>query len=239
MWIYRRVNLIDDIEGLKFISFIGAGGKTSFIKFLASHIASTGKRVAITTTTKIFAEKPFILLEQKEIGFKDKNPIFIGKSLEEGKLTALNEDEIKEIAKEFDVVLIEADGAKRKPLKYPEAYEPVIPNFTEKVFILTGLDALYKKIKDSVFRWQIFSQKTGISGDEFISPEIFLRFFSSDGLLKGVENKIFSVILNKYDLCIEKNIVFHIAKNLIRRIKPDGIYIASINYKIFYRIDVF
>jgi len=239
MWIYRRVNLRNDTEGLKFISFIGAGGKTSLIKFLASEIASTGKRVAITTTTKIYAEKPYILLEQKNTGFEERNPIFIGKSLKEGKLTALNEDEIKEVAREFDVVLIEADGAKRKPLKYPAAYEPVIPNFTEKVFILTGLDALYTRIKDNVFRWQIFSQKTGITGDEFISPEIFLSFFSSDGLLKGVEKKIFSVILNKYDLCIERNIAFHIAKNLLRRIKLDGVYIASINYRLFYRIDAF
>jgi len=54
-----------------------------------------------------------------------------------------------------------------------------------------------------------------------------------------VEKKIFSVILNKYDLCIERNIAFHIAKNLLRRIKLDGVYIASINYRLFYRIDAF
>ncbi|MCX7965180.1 MAG: selenium cofactor biosynthesis protein YqeC [Syntrophorhabdaceae bacterium] len=239
MWIYKRVDLKDEIEGLKYLSFVGAGGKTSLIKYLASEIARTGKKVAITTTTKIYAERPYRLLEERETGTDNGNPIFIGKSIENGKLTALNEDEIENIAKEFDVVFIEADGAKRKPLKFPEAFEPVIIDRTEKVFIVAGLDALYKKIKDTVFRWHIFCEKTGLSGDEVINPEIFLMFFSPDGLLKDIGRKEFHVILNKYDLCIERNMAFHIAKNLIKRIKPDRIYVASINYGAFYKIDTF
>jgi len=237
MWIYRRVDLKKDVRDLKYISFIGAGGKTSLIKYLASNLAGIGKRVAITTTTKIYAEEPYILLEQKGLGFKNKNPIFIGKSLEEGKLTALNEDEIKDIARDFDVILIEADGAKRKPLKYPAPHEPVIPDVTEKVFVLAGLDALYRKVKDIVFRWQIFSHDTGISSDEFVTPEMFISLFSSKGLLKGTEGKIFSVLLNKFDLCVERNMAFHIAKHLIRRLKPDGVFVASIDYNMFYKID--
>lgn len=236
MWIYKRVDLKDDVEGLKYISFVGAGGKTSIIKYLASKFAKTGKRVAITTTTKIYAEKPFMLLDEKEAGSDKENPIFIGKSINEGKLTALNEDEIEKIGRKFDCVLIEADGAKRKPVKFPAPFEPVVPDLTEKVFIVTGLDALYKKIKETVFRWHIFCEKTGVSGDEFISPEIFLSFFSHEGLLKGIGKKVFSVILNKYDLCEERKMAFHIAKNLIRRIKPDGIYITSVHCKLFYKI---
>lgn len=239
MWIYKRVDLEKEIEGFRYVSFVGAGGKTSLIKYLASNLADTGKKVAITTTTKIYAEKPYILLGDEEIRPGNENPVFIGKSVEEGKLTALNEDEIEKLGRLFDCVLIEADGAKRKPIKFPASFEPVILSLTEKVFIITGLDALYKKIKETAFRWHIFCEKTGVSGDEFISPEIFLSFFSSEGLLKGIGKKTFSVILNKYDLCEERKMAFHIAKNLTRRIKSDGVYIASTHYRLFYKITPF
>lgn len=238
MWVYKRSNIQDDIEGFRYISFVGAGGKTSLIKYLAEVSAKRGKKVAITTTTKIYAESPFKLLENDGV-LVNGNPIFIGKSIENGKLTALSENEIEMIAKEFNLVLIEADGAKRKPIKFPAAFEPVIPDLTEKVFVVAGLDALYKKIKDTVFRAHLFCREMDISDDEIISPEIFLNFFSYKGLLKDIGQKSFSIVLNKYDQCKERGMAFHIAKNLIRRIKLDSVYIASINYRFFYKISAF
>lgn len=239
MWLYRRVNPVSDIENLKFISFVGAGGKTSFIKYLAKELVKSGKKVAITTTTRIYAEAPYILWENKIKHFKDENMIFIGKSVEEGKLTGLNEEEIEKMSDDFDVILIEADGAKRKPIKFPNENEPVIPRITERLFVLAGLDALFKRIKDTVFRWQIFCKKLLISEDAFISPDVFLSFFTKEGLLKDTENKNFTVILNKYDACVERNMAFQIAKSLIRKIGINDIYIASVSFKFFYKVEAF
>ena len=43
-------------------------------------------------------------------------------------------------------VLIEADGAKRRPLKVPAEHEPVIPEMTTHVLSVYGLDSIGKKI---------------------------------------------------------------------------------------------
>lgn len=43
-----------------------------------------------------------------------------------------------------DLVLVEADGSRRLPLKYPNATEPVVPEDTDLILAVTGLSALGK-----------------------------------------------------------------------------------------------
>ena len=116
------------------------------------------------------------------------NPIRAGKTIENGKLTAVTFDDIRELGKTFDTVLIEADGAKGKPLKYPAPHEPVIPPFSGMVFVLAGLDSLFGQIKEKVFRWDVLREKWKLTGDEIISPEIFSLFFTDEVLLKDIGN---------------------------------------------------
>lgn len=240
MWLYQPKSPGGSLKGLKFISFIGAGGKTSLIKYLAKEFSRRGERVAITTTTKIYAEAPCILFQdEKDISGDYTNPVMIGKTIEEGKLTALNEKEIELIGTRFDKVLIEADGAKRKPIKFPAHFEPVVPALTNKVFVLCGLDSLFKRIDDVVFRWRDFCDATGISPRELINPDIFLRFFSRDCLLKGVDKKDYLVILNKYDICEDRKIVIDMAKKIMRRLKIKEIYISSLAFRLFYRVSYY
>ena len=64
----------------------------------------------------------------------------------------------------FDWIIVEADGAKRKPLKACNAAEPVIPNCTEHLILVAGLDALgHPLCEDHVHRALIFSQNSGLS----------------------------------------------------------------------------
>ncbi|MCX8109953.1 MAG: selenium cofactor biosynthesis protein YqeC [Syntrophorhabdaceae bacterium] len=238
MWLYQSKSPLESLNGLKFISFIGAGGKTSFIKYLARELSKKGEKVAITTTTKIYAEEPYIIFRDGEgIPEDTQNPVMIGKAIKEGKLTALNEEEVEFLGTRFDRVLIEADGAKKKPIKFPAYFEPVIPALTDKVFVLCGLDCLFKRIDDVVFRWRDFCDTTGISHKELISPDIFLKFFSKDCLLKGIDKKDYSVVLNKYDICEDRDILIDMAKNIIRRLKINELYISSLAFRLFYRVN--
>ncbi|HOV89871.1 MAG TPA: selenium cofactor biosynthesis protein YqeC [Syntrophorhabdaceae bacterium] len=238
MWFYESIKPIELLEGHKFISFIGGGGKTSFIKYLAKEFSKKGEKVVITTTTKMWAEEPFLLLRGEEgLPVDLMSPFMVGKDVINGKITAISEKEIEYLRLFFDKVLIEADGAKTKPIKFPASYEPAIPHITEKVIVLCGLDSLFKRIDETVFRWGLLCRKTGIPGHELINPELFFRFFSNDILLKGTEKKDLCIFLNKYDLCESRDIVFDMAKNLIRRLKINGIYISSIKFGMFYRVN--
>ena len=160
MWHIRKIDPAKNVLTKKYITFVGAGGKSSLIGYLAAQAAGRDKRTAITTTTRIYAQEPFALLAGNTV--KDAvsaNPIRIGKSCDKGKLTSVGFDDVLAMGERFDTILIEADGAKGKPLKYPALYEPVIPPFSEIIFVVAGLDGLYQPLRDQVFRWEMLKEK--------------------------------------------------------------------------------
>ena len=118
------------------IAITGAGGKTSLIFFLAKKLAQFGK-VLITTTTKMY--KPSsenyetLTIGEKTYLGEEKNISIIAKSEINGKITSLSYEEIEKLKDRFDYILIEADGAKEKLLKFWNDTEPCIPNFVTKV----------------------------------------------------------------------------------------------------------
>ena len=113
----------------------------------------------------------------------------------------------------YDVVLVEADGAKSCPLKFPGDNEPVIMPYSDKVFIVAGMDALFKPFAEAVFRSELFRERTGLD-PRLVYPDIFLRLFSEDALLKGTAGMNRVVVLNKYDAYRHR----HMADILLRKI---------------------
>jgi probable selenium-dependent hydroxylase accessory protein YqeC len=237
MWHIQKINPADLIVDIQFITFVGAGGKTSFIEYLAEQAAKGNKKTVITTTTKIYVREPYILLTQ----FRDNNnvasnPIHAGKTIEDGKFTAVTFDDLHELGKAFDTVLIEADGAKGKPLKCPAPHEPVIPPVSGLVFVMAGLDSLFGQIKEKVFRWNILKEKEKFTGDEIISAEIFNSFFTNEGLMKNIGSKPCAIVLNKYDYCMQKQVIFQIARDIIEKTGVERVIISSLPFHIFYEI---
>jgi probable selenium-dependent hydroxylase accessory protein YqeC len=238
MWHFQRIDPVQPIFPLKFVAFVGAGGKTSLIEYLAANLIKRGKTVAITTTTKIFAREPYQLLNNEGIQLRRDIPMIrVGKTLENGKLTAVDSEDIQRLGTFYDTVLIEADGAKGKPLKFPAPYEPVIPYVAEKVYVVGGLDALFQKVHDVVFRWKLFHIVAGVDGDTVITPDIFLSFFSESILLKGIGTKQCTVVLNKYDTLRQKSCGSNIARELSNNIKGLNVIIASVNACTFYKVN--
>ncbi len=237
MWYIRKIDPLDLIQGHTYIAFTGAGGKTSFIDLLGRRAAARNKKTAITTTTKMYAREPFLLLDQLPALRNFPNPIQIGNTVENGKITALPQDSIKEIGTGFDVVLIEADGANRKPLKYPADYEPVIPAFCDMVFVLAGLDGLYGDVKTKVFRFELLRIARNISSDELVSPDLFSGLFDTKALLKGTENKLCFIVLNKFDVLHDETILFSTAKKIMKVSGTSRIILSSIAHEVFYEIE--
>jgi probable selenium-dependent hydroxylase accessory protein YqeC len=236
MWHFQKIDLVQSIIPLKFVAFVGAGGKTSLIEYLASDLVSRGKTVAITTTTKICAREPYQLLNDKRAPQNNVPLNRFGKTLENGKLTAVDTEDIQRIGDLYDIVLIEADGAKHKPLKFPAPYEPVIPAIADKILVISGLDALFHKVREVVFRRELFCNAIGIDDKTIVTTDVFLRFFSPSILLKGIDTRKCSVILNKYDTLEQKRYGRIIARKLTKNIKGLEVIISSIKHHIFYKI---
>jgi probable selenium-dependent hydroxylase accessory protein YqeC len=235
MLYYRKIDPYRLIKDVTYVAFVGGGGKTSLSEFFARAAGASGRRVLITTTTKIWAQEPFATLDRK--GWKESLAapfIRVGKSNEEGKLTGLTADEIRDIGAGFDLVLVEADGAKGLPLKYPSHFEPVIPVFSEKVIVVAGLDGLYEAVREKVFRWPLFSEASGVSGDDVVTPAVFSRLFEADGLFKGVETDKALIFLNKYDACRRRRDALTMAARLGQGGR--AVVVASICYSLFYGI---
>lgn len=233
--IHRTTDPYRLIEGVKFASFVGGGGKTTLIEHLARSCLARNRSVAIATTTKIFAVEPFLTFDDWKIKRFDTSFARIGKTVDNGKLTGLSHDDVRLLGTVYDVVLVEADGAKNCPLKFPGDNEPVIMPYSDRVFILAGMDALFKPFAEAVFRSEIFRERTGLD-PRLVYPDIFLRLFSEDALLKGTAGMNRVVVLNKYDAYHHR----HMAAILLGKIMEqtgitDGV-IAAAKYGIYYRI---
>lgn len=231
MWSFRTIDPLSLFDGKKYVSLVGGGGKTSLSEYLAAAALERKVRAAITTTTKIWAREPYVLFGQEPM---DKPFARVGKAVDAGKLTGLSSDQIEEVGKGFDLVLIEADGSKGLPIKYPSSYEPVIPPFTELTVVVAGLDALSGAVKEKIFRWELLAQKDGVAGEARVTPALFLRLFEADGLLKEVDRHRALIVLNKYDACKEREKVPLLARELAEHTGIRRVIVASTRHAIFY-----
>lgn len=145
----------------KFVSIVGAGGKTTALRALAHALAPN--RVLVTTTTHIFPIQPpdcrTVLTDPMpdELLLQLALPgaVCAGRQAEGSKLCALSPDLLTQAAAAADIVLCEADGAHRLPLKLHRADEPVLAPQTDLYLIIAGLSALGKPVQDVVHRYAL------------------------------------------------------------------------------------
>ncbi|MBT7261494.1 MAG: putative selenium-dependent hydroxylase accessory protein YqeC [Desulfobacula sp.] len=175
-----KTQLIDKLQltGKGVISIIGAGGKTSLMFQLAKQLADSGKNVLTTTTTKIFMPKPLQspstiiknsfreLVKKSNTCLMDYSHFSAGSRHDSasGKLCGFAPDIIDQLwqADIFDWIIVEADGARQKPLKATASYEPVVPGSTTHLILVTGLDAVGIPLNEGhVHRAELFSKNTG------------------------------------------------------------------------------
>ena len=238
MWSIRRIDPFDLVRGVRYVSFTGAGGKTGLSEYLAALALRQGLRPVITTTTKIYAREPYVLKDGSRTGpFSEGRFVRFGADLREGKLTGIGFDDVERLGECCDLVLVEADGAKGKPLKYPSGNEPLVPPVSEKVFVVTGLDGLSGTVRDVVFRWETYSRASGVAGDEKVTTERYRDLFRDEALLKGVPRQRCLIVLNKYDACPVRADALFLAKMIIDGTGGIPVLISSLPFGVFYMVD--
>lgn len=201
----------------RIISFVGGGGKTTSMYHLAEELAEQGLRVLVTTTTHIQYPNDgqtadiIHVSELDEITWEGKI-LTAGKSvlsvLDNGrqmkKLTmpeGLGDEAVMARLLELaDVILIEADGAKCKPLKVPRDGEPVLIPQTGLVIACAGLSSIGCTFEEVCFRFAEYGAWLRRSAEEPVEPEdLSLILMDERGSRKGLDGRYYRIILNQAD----------------------------------------
>ena len=167
------------------IAVVGSGGKTTLIKKMAAQYRRAGKTVLITTTTHMFLEEDTLLTDDATAIIRALNETgYVMAGIPEGeKCKALSKETFDAVCTCADVVLVEADGSKRLPLKYPNAAEPVIPENTDEIIVVCGLNAIGQRAKDVCHRLELVKACLGIEDHTIIDP-VHIQKLVVDGYLK-------------------------------------------------------
>ena len=171
------------------IAVVGSGGKTTLIKKLAAQYRSQGRTVFVTTTTHMFIEEDTLLTDDAEtiIGVLRERGYAMAGVPDGEKIKGLSKETFGAVCARADVVLVEADGSKRLPLKYPNASEPVIPQHTDEILVVCGLNAIGQKAKDVCHRLELVKKCLGIADDTRITPA-HVQKLVTDGYLIPLRN---------------------------------------------------
>lgn len=190
------------------ISAVGAGGKTTTLHRLADEYVCAGIPVIVTTTTHIMREdRPYFQTGYSEKAVREclaeYGQVWLGVPAAGGKLRKLPDEEFERLLDmaEDNPVLIEADGAKRLPLKIPAEHEPVIPVQTACVLSVYGLDSIGKKIGETVFRPELAEKLLNKKRTECVTAEDIARLAASElaGRKGCPAHAVYTVVLNKAD----------------------------------------
>ncbi|MBF9015303.1 MULTISPECIES: selenium cofactor biosynthesis protein YqeC [unclassified Oceanispirochaeta] len=215
--------LLSEILNLQignFISLSGGGGKTSILYTLARENYLSGG--LYTTTTKMFNPRldnhPFqeIHLDWPSA---DPPPFIPGSCFVAGEIiksaTPGVKDKVRGLSNKlleswnsmgsWPILIIEADGAAGRPIKFPSKKEPVIPAEVNHAVGCIGLEALGAKVTESmVHRPDLFKNHLPLDRGSQISPGTLAALINrKNGLFKNCPEKHSvkkTVILNKIDL---------------------------------------
>jgi len=179
------------------ISLVGGGGKSTLMQELAGEFEHARKPVITTTTTHILLsqatghlileENPEILLEKAGLAIPGHTHLTLAcKQKASGKLSGPDTATIDKLAGRAGCLIIEADGANQKPLKIPNATEPVIAGSTTMVIAMVGIECLGQTARHSLFRYEMAGDIMAINPDDTITPQVVAALLlHPGGITKG------------------------------------------------------
>ena len=184
------------------VSLVGGGGKTTLLYAFARHCAAKGWRVLVSTTTHIRQPGENYAADEAALAslWAAGQYAVAGVPAEQGKLTALPPEQLTRWMAQADMVLLEADGAKRMPCKAPAAHEPVLLPQCDTVLAVAGLSALRHPLREVCFRAELAAELLCVPQDAQLTPELLANLLASEaGGRKAVGDRSFYVVLNQVD----------------------------------------
>ena len=177
------------IVGGDVVAFVGAGGKSGAILRITRELKEAGIEVLVAPTTKMFMSEaeavgPVLTSEDKaELHSRTadaldaEGAVAVGSTLlSKGRVGGVEASWVPALAPEGGVTLVEADGARRRPLKGTAAHEPLLPEGATLVVAVGGTRALGEPVDERyVHRPELFSELTGMGRGHIINAKAFAR----------------------------------------------------------------
>jgi len=169
------------------VSLVGAGGKTTVLYALATELRRRGLSVVATCTTHTqmpmtaHTAPPLVVADEEEnwiTTVKSRlsrygSVTVVGRRVRDDKLTGIDPVMVDPLRSLADVVVVEADGARRRSLKTPAEHEPVVPEETTLSVVIVGLDVLGASLDaEHVHRAEILSQLSGWALGSPVTEEV-------------------------------------------------------------------
>ncbi len=183
------------------LALVGAGGKTSALFRLGRELAVLpGGAAWLSASTHLgveqtaWADRHEVVLPGTLLQPTDATGVtlFTGPDGNDERAAGLSLDQLDQLATQAGALgrplIIEADGSRRRPLKAPAAYEPVLPNWIDVVVVVAGLTGLGHPLDDQmVHRPERFAVLSGLDIGQNITPAALGRvLLHSQGGLKDI-----------------------------------------------------
>lgn len=179
------------------VAFAGAGGKSGAIVAVAGELVEAGMTVLVAPTTKMLvkeAERIGPLSTSEDAGelraevesalAKGAPAVVAGSALiSKNRVGGVDPAWISTLAPLADVVLIEADGSRRRPIKGTADHEPALPDTATLVVAVANITAFGAPVNEEhVHRPELFSKLTSVGPGQSITARAFARALAEGSL---------------------------------------------------------
>ncbi len=189
------------------VALVGGGGKTTLLFALGRQLPA---RTLLTTTTRMGRERTGglkCLIDPCDAELRDAfghdDAVLAWKSTDDRKALGFGTAAVDRWfdSAVADHILVEADGARRRPFTAPAPWEPPIPTRATHVVACIGTDALGYVIADRLHRPLRVAAAAGCSPYERLSPTGAANALTSTvGMMKNVpDGARFTVAVNNAD----------------------------------------
>ena len=179
-------------------AFVGAGGKSGAILAVSNGLRRAGMKVLVAPTTKMMVGEaddigPLVtsedageLREKAEKALSGSPTVVAGSGmLSKNRVGGVDPGWIGDLAGLVDVVLIEADGSRRRPIKGTADHEPVLPDAATLIVAVANVHALGTPVdEEHVHRPEVFSDLTGVGSGQSITPGAFATALAHGSLAR-------------------------------------------------------
>jgi len=230
-----------DIENEKLVVLVGAGGKTSCLYLLGKEMAGQGKRVVLATTTKIFrprgGEIPVLLdgpdfVDQLSLHLAGQRQVLVAGGVDGPKLTGLSCQRLLEVAAlpQVDMVIVEGDGSRGLPLKFPAPHEPVVCSADAAIVLVVGITALGRKLNESSCqRWELLCEYNGVEEGARITPELVAAaLYHPEGYGRFLGKNRVIPLLNQVENREQEDAAWMLARLLLSSNNVDRIVVGAV-----------
>ncbi|MDY0287581.1 MAG: selenium cofactor biosynthesis protein YqeC [Sphaerochaeta sp.] len=175
------------------IALTGSGGKTTAMVALANHYAQKGKRVLLSTTTKLLLPRDCeygcdtYFLDDRALSYHPCQGERVFYAHRTYKAVAPPLKNIEALLDRYDVLLLEADGSRGKGLKLHLDCDPVVPPFVTATLAILSLSLLGEPFGENCFGSEHYRSEFP---EESISLDLYRKLLEhGEGVLKRAQGK--------------------------------------------------